>query len=327
MCAARVAGGVRRALAALLRAAAAAGGGGGGAGALAPAEQPAAAADLGGGRCLPGRHAHASRERGLARPGAINDRPAQLTRPRPAQLTRPRPAPLINTPRAGRLTQASEGLWFGRAIYGVLPPLAANPESEPTMWATEGVSVLAPHDTGQEGAGEDAAAAAAAAVSLSFACSGSPCLRHCVHGGSIGGGGGGGCAPGAGVVRCDDRDAAAAGGRHRPPGLRDRHRVRAHLPVSAPLLLFGVGVFRWHHTRQRASSKRRPGSELAAGIPEVADVFLPLQVWAAERLRGSVPRGAQAAAARVRLAWPAPPRHPGGPRELRATGTYGCGWR
>jgi hypothetical protein len=33
-------------------------------------------------------------------------------------------------------------------------------------------------------------AAAAAAVSLSCACIGSPCLRHCGHGASIGGGGG-----------------------------------------------------------------------------------------------------------------------------------------
>eukprot|EP01047_Picozoa_sp_COSAG01_P033062 COSAG01_NODE_2417_length_7736_cov_7.862511_6_plen_121_part_00 len=33
------------------------------------------------------------------------------------------------------------------------------------------------------------AAAAAAAVSHSCACIGSPCLRHCVHGASIGGGG------------------------------------------------------------------------------------------------------------------------------------------
>jgi hypothetical protein len=37
-----------------------------------------------------------------------------------------------------------------------------------------------------------AAAAAAARVSHSCACNGSPCLRHCVHGASIGGGGGGG---------------------------------------------------------------------------------------------------------------------------------------
>jgi hypothetical protein len=48
---------------------------------------------------------------------------------------------------------------------------------------------------------EEEAAAAAGAVRHSCACIGSPCLRKCVHGASIGGGGGGGGGgePGAGV--------------------------------------------------------------------------------------------------------------------------------
>jgi hypothetical protein len=60
------------------------------------------------------------------------------------------------------------------------------------------------------------AAAAAAAVSLSFACVGSPCLRHCVHGASIGGGGGGAGASGgwagagAGAAAADTAATAAA---------------------------------------------------------------------------------------------------------------------
>jgi hypothetical protein len=59
-------------------------------------------------------------------------------------------------------------------------------------------------------------AAAAAAVSLSFACVGSPCLRHCVHGASIGGGGGGAGASGgwagagAGAAAADTAATAAA---------------------------------------------------------------------------------------------------------------------
>jgi hypothetical protein len=48
-----------------------------------------------------------------------------------------------------------------------------------------------PPKTGRQ---QRVAAAAAAAVSHSCACTESPCLRHCVHGASIGGGGGGGSA-------------------------------------------------------------------------------------------------------------------------------------
>jgi hypothetical protein len=48
-------------------------------------------------------------------------------------------------------------------------------------------------------AASTSAAQARSAVSRSYACIGSPCLRHCVHGASIGGGGGGGGAEVAGA--------------------------------------------------------------------------------------------------------------------------------
>eukprot|EP01047_Picozoa_sp_COSAG01_P051454 COSAG01_NODE_5312_length_4341_cov_18.144036_1_plen_164_part_10 len=53
------------------------------------------------------------------------------------------------------------------------------------------------------------AAAAAAAVSHSCACIGSPCLRHCVHGASIGGGGGG--------IARGEREAGGGGAAAAPP--------------------------------------------------------------------------------------------------------------
>eukprot|EP01046_Picozoa_sp_COSAG06_P067823 COSAG06_NODE_17756_length_923_cov_0.759709_1_plen_129_part_10 len=60
------------------------------------------------------------------------------------------------------------------------------PASAKQMWV---VPQIEPEE---EGAAIDSAAAAAAAVSHLCACIGSPCLRQCVHGASIGGGGGGG---------------------------------------------------------------------------------------------------------------------------------------
>jgi hypothetical protein len=66
------------------------------------------------------------------------------------------------------------------------PGAGGGQATEPQVGEDGGASSEAP-----AGEGEGTAEEEAAAVSHSCACIGSPCLRHCVHGASIGGGPGG----------------------------------------------------------------------------------------------------------------------------------------
>jgi hypothetical protein len=100
--------------------------------------------------------------------------------------------------------------------------------------------VAAGGDGAGAGAGGPGADGAPAAVSRLCACIGSPCLRHCVHGASIGGGGAlvpalcarAGAAGAAGQPRDRARHRAAAGGaRSRLPQVPARDRAR--LPRAA----------------------------------------------------------------------------------------------
>jgi hypothetical protein len=103
--------------------------------------------------------------------------------------------------------------------------------------------------------------ARAAAVSHSCACIGSPCLRHCVHGASIGGGGGGGGATeeGRGPARCGLRilsnlcDQRLATARFRVPASKlAYHPPRRAAPTQTtrpPCFL--AGRFDWDLPRNR----------------------------------------------------------------------------
>jgi hypothetical protein len=124
-----------------------------------------------------------------------------------------------------------------------------------------------------------AAAAAAAAVSRSCACIGSPCLRHCVHGASIGG------VPELRPVQELHWDPAA-------DGLAFAERAVAG---GVPLLLRGTAVHRWVHPATAASAVDHAGPE--GGSPSGAG---DSQSWRAERGAAEPQAGDVAAAAEPR---------------------------
>jgi hypothetical protein len=128
-----------------------------------------------------------------SRHGEHSYRPAQRTQAgRPAQLTQPIAPPLrpcllrlaAQQSVAGRAEQRAEQL--GRAVMGGLHTLSSELSE-----VNQAMGVIGSGLNRGLAAAKHARQAVAGAVSASCAYIGSPCLRHCVHGASIGGGGGG----------------------------------------------------------------------------------------------------------------------------------------